>query len=71
MSARPGNGERGSAAGIVAVLLLALLLALAAYVAWGLLLTPHLTGVSPNPAAEKNEVATKQLWMNNSLPSRA
>jgi hypothetical protein len=49
-------GERGSAAGIVAVLLLAALLALAAYVAWGLLLTPHLTSVSPNPAAEKTAV---------------
>lgn len=55
MSARP-ESERGSAAGLVAVLLLALLLALAAYVAWGLLLTPHLTGVSPNPAAEKTAV---------------
>jgi hypothetical protein len=50
------ESERGSAAGIVAVLLLALLLALAAYVAWGLLQTPHLTGVSPNPAAEKTAV---------------
>jgi hypothetical protein len=56
MSARPRGSERGSAAGLVAVLLLAALLALAAYVAWGLLLTPHLTGVSPNPAAEKTAV---------------
>ena len=56
MRAHPRTSERGSAAGIVAVLLLALLLALAAYVAWGLLLTPHLTGVSPNPAAEKTAV---------------
>ena len=56
MKTTPRPGERGSAAGIVAVLLLALLLALAAYVAWGLLLTPHLTGVSPNPAAEKTAV---------------
>jgi hypothetical protein len=56
MSVRPRVGERGSAAGLVAVLLLALLLALAAYVAWGLLLTPHLTGVSPDPAAEKTAV---------------
>lgn len=56
MKTTPRQSERGSAAGIVAVLLLALLLALAAYVAWGLLLTPHLTGVSPNPAAEKTAV---------------
>lgn len=56
MRTTPRHSERGSAAGIVAVLLLALLLALAAYVAWGLLLTPHLTGVSPNPAAEKTAV---------------
>jgi hypothetical protein len=56
MRARLRDGERGSAAGLVAVLLLAILLALAAYVAWGLLLTPHLTGVAPNPAAEKTAV---------------
>jgi hypothetical protein len=48
--------ERGSAAGIVALLLLALALALGAYIAWGLLLTPHLVGVRPNPAAEKSAV---------------
>jgi len=48
--------ERGSAAGVVAVLLLALVLTLAAYVAWGLLLTPHLVSVAPNPAAEKTAV---------------
>jgi len=56
MNTTTRDGERGSAAGIVAVLLLALLLTLAAYVAWGLLLTPHLTGVAPNPAAEKTAV---------------
>ena len=56
MTAPSRDKERGSAAGIVAVLLLAVLLALAAYMAWGLLLTPHLTGVSPNPAAEKTAV---------------
>jgi hypothetical protein len=56
---RSRSGERGSAAGVVAVLLLAVVLALAAYVAWGLLLTPHLVGVSPNPAAEKTAVLLK------------
>ena len=56
MSTSPRHGERGSAAGIVAVLLLALLLALAAYVAWGQLLTPQLVSVSPDPAAEQTAV---------------
>lgn len=53
---RSRPGERGSAAGVGAVLLLAAVLALAAYIAWGLLLTPHLTSVAPNPAAEKTAV---------------
>jgi hypothetical protein len=56
MNRAPRDGERGSAAGVVAVLLLALLLALAAYVAWGQLLTPKLTAVAPDPAAEKTAV---------------
>jgi hypothetical protein len=56
MNASIRDGERGSAAGTVAVLLLALLLALAAYVAWGMLLTPQLVSVSPDPAAAKTAV---------------
>jgi outer membrane biosynthesis protein TonB len=58
MSAPPvgREHERGSAAAVVAVLLLAALLALAAYVAWGLLLTPQVSSVSPNPAAEKTAI---------------
>jgi hypothetical protein len=49
-------GERGSAASVVALLLLAALMALAAYVAWGLFLTPQLLAVRPDPVAAKTTV---------------
>lgn len=48
--------ERGSAAGVVALLLLVLCLALGAYIAWGLFLTPQLVAVRPDPVAAGSSV---------------
>jgi hypothetical protein len=48
--------ERGSAAGVVALLLLVVVLALGAYIAWGLFLTPQLLAVRPDPVAAGSSV---------------
>lgn len=56
MSLLPRTRERGSAASVVALLLLAALMALSAYVAWNLFLTPQLTGIRPNPVEAKTTV---------------